>query len=216
MPIKPPAQLLRRFPLFSATNVEQFAHALETLYGARLVDLRSSVPFRAWARYLHLDEVALGFAACNVPATLDFLESDFVRQQFAIRGRAVTTLSGIDVNVDDEQACTASSGRTMRLHWNAHHERMTLRIRSSALEKKLGALLGFKPKAPLEFDAVLPLSDSRAQSLFFSFFVLQNFSKTKLHNLHRWFFANLNKLWSSAFFGQTAIRTACTSLHSHC
>ncbi len=165
MPVKPSAEFLHRFPFFRATSVEHFGHALETLYGARLIDVQHAGGFEAWASYLHLDDVALGFSACSVPATIDFSESEFVRQQIAVRGRAITTLSGVDIDVDDGQACTTSGGQPMRLRWSARHERMTLRIRTSALERKLGALLGSKPKAPVAFDAALALSDERAQSL---------------------------------------------------
>jgi AraC-like DNA-binding protein len=162
---EPSAEFLRRFPFFTSTNVEHFANVLETLYGARLVDLRNANDFKAWASYLHLDDVALGVSACTVPATIDFSESTFVRQQVALRGRAVTTLSGVDINVDDEQACTASGGQLMRLRWNGTHERLTHRIRASALERKLGALLGSRPTTSVEFDAALSLSDARAQQL---------------------------------------------------
>jgi AraC-like DNA-binding protein len=165
MPVKPSAEFLHRFPFFRATDVEHFGSTLQTLYGARLVDIQPAGGFEAWASYLHLDDIALGFAGCSVPATLDFSESEFVRQQIALRGRAITTLSGVDISVDDRQACTTSNGQPMRIRWGARHERLTLRIRISALERKLGALLGSKPKASVMFDAALALSDGRAQRL---------------------------------------------------
>ncbi len=45
------------------------------------------------------------------------------------------------------------------------HQRLTLRIKNAALEQKLAMLLGARPKAPLEFEAVTDLNDPHVRSL---------------------------------------------------
>lgn len=157
--------LLHRYPLFRASSAEEFREALLTLYGASSVEVEDSGNFRAWVNNIEVGDIALSYAACNVRSTLDFPEMDYVRQQIGMRGKSTTTLAGVTVNVDRGRACTTSLGRPMRVDCEPGHERLTLRIKTAALEKKLAALLGTKPKTALEFEPSLDLSRQSAQQM---------------------------------------------------
>ena len=157
--------LLHRYPLFRASSAEEFREALLTLYGASKVDVEESAHFRAWANNIAIGDIALNYAACNTTIALHFPEMDYVRQQIGMRGRSATTLSGVKVNVDRGQACTTSLGRPMRVDCERGHERLTLRIKSAALEKKLAALLGMRPKAALEFEPSLNLAKPESRQM---------------------------------------------------
>ena len=119
--------------------MEEFRESLLTLYGASRVDIDESRSFRAWGNNVVVGDIALYYAACNRAFAVDFPEMDYVRQQIAMRGRSTTTLSGVRVDVDRRQACTTSLGRPMRVECEPGHERLTLRIKTEALDKKLAA-----------------------------------------------------------------------------
>jgi hypothetical protein len=157
--------LLHRYPLFRASSAEEFREALLTLYGASRVDVEKSTDFRAWGNNIALGDIALNYAACNTSIALHFPEMDYIRQQIGMRGRSATTLSGVKVNVDRGQACTTSLGRPMRVDCEPGHERLTLRIKSKALDRKLAALLGTRPKAALEFEPSLDLAKPEAKQM---------------------------------------------------
>jgi AraC-like DNA-binding protein len=157
--------LLHRYPLFRASSAEEFREALLTLYGASRVDVEKSPDFRAWANKIAVGDIALSYSACNAGIALHFPEVDYARQQIGMRGRSATILSSVRVSVNRGQACTTSLGRPMRVDCDPGHERLTLRIRTTALEKKLAALLGTRPKAALEFEPSLDLAKPEARQM---------------------------------------------------
>jgi hypothetical protein len=115
---------------------------LLTLYGASGVDVEKSDSFSAWANSIAVGDIALTYAYCSKKIALHFPETDYVRQQIGLRGRSTTTLSRVTVKVDRGQGCTTSLGRPMRVDCEPRHERLTMRIKTAALESKLAALLG--------------------------------------------------------------------------
>ena len=157
--------LLHRYPLFRASSAGEFREALLTLYGASRVDVEKSPDFRAWANSIAVGDIALSYAACNSAIALHFPEMDYMPQQIGMRGRSATTLSGVKVNVDRGHACTTSLGRPMRVDCDPGHERLTLRIKTTALERKLAAVLGTRPKAALEFEPSLDLAKPAARQM---------------------------------------------------
>jgi AraC-like DNA-binding protein len=157
--------LLHRYPLFRASNREEFREALITLYGASAVEADKSSDFRAWVNNIAIGDIALSYAATNTRLTMEYPETEYVRQQIGMRGRSVTSLPDANVTVDRGQACTTSLGRPMRVDAEAGHERLTLRIKTEALERKLAALLGTRPKTALEFEPALDLSGTAAQQM---------------------------------------------------
>lgn len=138
---------------------------MTTLYGASRVEAEKSRNFLAWVNNIAVGDIALSYAACNVGLTMDFPETEYVRQQIGMRGRSVTTLPGASITVDRAQACTTSLGRPMRVDCEPGHERLTLRIKTEALERKIAALLGTRPKTSLEFGPALDLSRPMARQM---------------------------------------------------
>jgi AraC-like DNA-binding protein len=157
--------LLQRFPFFRASNAEEFRESMHTVYGVSRVEVEKPATFKAWANYVMLGEIALGYSYCSGRMSLHFPENEHVRQQISVRGRSVTTLGESRIDVDSDRACTTSLGRAMRLDCEPGHERLTLRIRSEALERKLTTLLGTRPKAALEFEPSLDLAQPAARRL---------------------------------------------------
>ena len=111
----PETTFLKRFPFFRASNIEQFRESLRTLYGVSRADVERPDTFRAWANYLVLGDIALGYSFCSGRMTLHFPENDYARQQIGVRGRSATTVAGSRIDIDGDRACTISLGRAMSL-----------------------------------------------------------------------------------------------------
>jgi len=157
--------LLHRYPLFRASNREEFREALITLYGATAVEADKTRDFRAWVNNIAIGDIALSYAASNARLTMEFPETEYVRQQIGMRGRSLTSLPGASITVDRGRACTTSLGRPMRVDAEPGHERLTLRIKIEALEKKLASLLGTRPKTSLEFEPAVDLATPAARQM---------------------------------------------------
>jgi len=165
MPFDSPTDPLRRFPIFRTTDPDEFRDSLLSLYGASGVEVCGSDSFRAWANYVQLENIALGFAGCSTDIALHFPEMEYVRYQVAVAGSAATTIGGKTTEVDGEHACTTSLGRSMTVRCEAGHERLTLRIKTEALEQKLAALIGAKLRDKLEFVPCVNLADPKIEGL---------------------------------------------------
>lgn len=165
MPFDSPTAPLRRFPIFRTTNPDEFRNSLLSLYGASGVEVRRSDGFRAWANYAQLENIALGFAGCSTDIALHFPEMEYVRYQVALAGKAATTIGGKTTEVNGEYACSTSLGRSMTIRCKAGHERLTLRIKTEALEQKLAALIGAKLRGSLEFVPSVDLADPKTEGL---------------------------------------------------
>ena len=165
MQFNPSEYPLQRFPLFRTSSADEFRAAVHAVYGATHVEVSKTEGFGAWANFVQLEQIALGFAGCTAKIALGFPEVDYARQQFAISGIATTTTSGVTTTIDSQSACTTSLGRPMSVDCDAGHERLTLRIKTAALDQKLAMLLGANPKGSLEFEPAVMLAHPPTQGL---------------------------------------------------
>jgi len=144
---------LNRFPAVNTSDPEEFGHALRTIYGALRYDIPVLEGFRARGNLLQMQDLTLGFNACAVPTTVTYGESDYARLQIALGGFAATTINGVATTIDARQSCITSPGQAAAMDFGRGYEQMLLRVKASALDKKLTALIGRKPKGSLEFVA---------------------------------------------------------------
>ena len=151
--------------MFRTTDLEEYRNALFSEYGVCHADIPSAPDFRAWANYTELEQISLSFSGCSTKISLGFPEVDYARQQFAVTGSATTTTSGVTTAIGSGYACTTSLGHPMSIVCDAGHERLTLRIKTAALEQKLSGLLGAKLKGPIEFTPATPLAAPATQGL---------------------------------------------------
>jgi hypothetical protein len=68
--------LLQRFPFFRASDAEEFRESVQTLYGVSRVDVEKPDRFRAWANYVMLGDIGLGYSFCSGRMTLHFPENE--------------------------------------------------------------------------------------------------------------------------------------------
>jgi len=93
--------------------------------------------------------------AYGASALAEFPDADFVRLQFAVSGSARTSIAGRPVDVSAHQSCVTPAGRPCTIAFGAGYQQILIRIEQSALERKLAALLGAKPRGLLEFATAL-------------------------------------------------------------
>ena len=140
-------------------------HALFTVYGACGFAVPDPDGFEGIANYLLLTNVGLGFCGYGAKTIVDFPESDFARLQIGLRGRAATILCGGAIAVDEHQPRMVPPGGPIRIVFEPGYEQLILRIKTSALEKALVALLGARPRGPLVFDPLASAVQPSAQVL---------------------------------------------------
>jgi len=143
---------LSRFRAMDTSDPTELAQALANVYGVRHFQSGSAGTFRVRGNFVQLQDIALGFTSGYAPLVVDFPEADFARLQIALTGQSSTRSAGVTTSVDPRQACITSPGRDARTEFGQTYEHLLLRVQSSALDRKLTALLGTKPKRAIEFE----------------------------------------------------------------
>jgi AraC-like DNA-binding protein len=143
---------LSRFRAVDTSDPEELRQALASVYGVRKFEAAATGTFRVRGNFVQLQDIALGFTSGVSPLTVEFPEADFARLQIGMSGVAVTQSGGVATTIDSRQSCITSPGRTARTEFGPTYEQLLLRVKTSALDAKLTALLGTKPRRPIEFE----------------------------------------------------------------
>jgi AraC-like DNA-binding protein len=165
MPSEHLPELLQRFPAFRTSDTEVLRRMGQTVFGVTKIELQKPDWLDVRANFVQLQDIALAFASINSDINLNFPESDFIRLQIAQRGLATTTAGGQTTEVHERQACVTSAGLPSEMICGGVNERLTLRVKGTALDRMLVSLLGFKPKGRLEFTPAVNLDHPYVQSL---------------------------------------------------
>jgi AraC-like DNA-binding protein len=142
---------LSQFPIVDTHDAEVMREIMLTRYGARRFETSESSPFLGRSAVAQLGSASLIMCAYGAPAVAEFPEADFVRLQFAASGSSRTTIAGRAVDVSASQSCVTPAGRPSTLEFGSRYQQILIRIEQAALERKLAALLGGKPRGRLEF-----------------------------------------------------------------
>jgi AraC-like DNA-binding protein len=164
MPLGHPANPLHRSALFRTSDPGEFENAV-TQFGAMQVEISPSGAFEAQGSLLQLQDIVLLFAASNSSLAVRYPEFDFARMSIPLGGRGDTVIGNETVGIDERQSCVTSPGRATLVRCDAEHGWLNLRVKATALEKKLGLILGAKPKGNLQFRPHLDLDHPRSKSL---------------------------------------------------
>ena len=101
----------------------------------------------------------------GAPSLAEFPEADFVRLQFAFSGTARTTIAGQSVEVSADQSCVTPADRPCKIEFGPGYQQILIRIEQGAMERKLAALLGAKPRGRLEFASMRGANQSHLDGL---------------------------------------------------
>lgn len=156
---------LSRSPVVRTRNPEEMRDALRTVYGATGFAVPDSIDFEGVANYLVLPHVGLGFCGYAAKTVVEFPEGDFARLQVGLKGKAGVVLGTTTLAVDEQHSGITPPGQPATIIFEAGFEQLILRIKTSALEKALTALLGVPPRGTLLFDPTAPPKQPAAHLL---------------------------------------------------
>jgi AraC-like DNA-binding protein len=159
-------QLLQRFPTIQTADPAEMKEALFTAYGANSFDFSTGERFQAEAKFIQFGDVGVGFCGYGAPTTVGFSAGEFVRLQIALKGRAEATLGGRHFEIGGLIGCITPLGQPLSASFGKNYEQLVVRIKASALERKLSSILGARPKGRLEFSPATDLSHAHGQSLY--------------------------------------------------
>ncbi|MGX4770687.1 AraC family transcriptional regulator [Bradyrhizobium guangdongense] len=144
---------LSRSPVVRTRDPEEMRNALKTVYGATGFAVANSTDFEAVANYLVLPHIGLGFCGYAAKTEVEFPEGDFARLQVGLKGKAGVVLgNSTTLPVDEQHSGITPAGQPATIIFEAGFEQLILRIKTSALEKALTALLGASPRGALLLD----------------------------------------------------------------
>jgi len=159
------ALALSQFPIVDTHDAEVMREIMLTRYGATRFESSASFPFLGRSAVAQVGSASLVMCGYGGPALAEFPEADFVRLQFAFSGNARTTVAGQPVEVNTLQSCVTPANRPCRIEFGAGYQQILIRIEQDAMERKLAALLGAKPRGRLEFASVLGASQLHLDGL---------------------------------------------------
>ena len=165
MPSKHPADPLRRFPVFSTSDSEEFRHALTTQFGASRAEVKDPSSFLARGNLVQLQNIGLVYGHSSSGAIVDYPEAERFRLLTAMVGKAHAAIGKNAVALDADQSCIISPGQKVGVAADACHEWFNLRIDPGAFEQKLAYLLGARPNGKLEFAPAVNRQCPRFQQL---------------------------------------------------
>ena len=163
--MSPARELIRRMPVLRTTDPAEMRNVLFTAHGANRFDFSTEEKFEAGVDFIQLQDLGVGSCRYSTPTNVGFSEGDFVRLQIALKGRAETTIAGKHYAIDGPTGCVTPSGQPLQASFGKHYEQLLVRIKTDALERKLSAILGAKPKGRLEFSHTIDLRGAYGQSL---------------------------------------------------
>jgi AraC-like DNA-binding protein len=159
------AEPLDRFPLFRTSDPDELFQFGSTQLGAFRIELKNLAKFEARVNLVQLKGMGLAYGATTCDLSADHHESDFIRVQFAIKGRGRIRALNRETDLNERQTGITPSGVPSYSACQAGHARLTLRLDPKALLLKLEALLGGRPKGPLTFDPAIDMASPHAQRL---------------------------------------------------
>lgn len=162
------ADKLKNFPVIRTSNAERFREGLITGFGAESLTLENPSGLVARGNLIKLSELSLGFSACAAPASVSFAESEYVRLQIGLAGRARTTVNNEDVYIDQDRLCITSERQSAVLTYGENYEQLLVRFDAEVLRRKLQALIGMSVDREILFD---PKKVEAGQAAFLQKFV---------------------------------------------
>jgi AraC-like DNA-binding protein len=156
---------LSRSPVVRTRDPEEMRDALRTVYGATGFAVADSIDFEGVANYLVLPHIGLGFCGYAAETVVEFPEGDFARLQVGLKGKAGVVLGATTLAVDEHHSGITPPRQPATIVFGAGFEQLVLRIKTSALEKALTALLGVPPRGTLLFHPTAPLKQPAAHLL---------------------------------------------------
>ena len=147
------AEPLYRFPIFRTSDIEEFGHAILTGFGGAKAQVDKRPDFEARGNLVQLRDIALLHGASNSSVSIDYPETSLIRLVTAIEGGGEAGIAGKATTLGTGQSCIISSGYQTTISGEGRHGWLTLRVSAEAVEQRLIAILGYRPKGRLAFES---------------------------------------------------------------
>jgi AraC-like DNA-binding protein len=151
MSFEQPVSSLRRSEVFRTSDIEEFKNVALTSFGATDAQVSGPCDFEAHGSVVELSDILVLSAASSSSLAVDYPEFDFARLSIPLTGRGITTIDNETIEINEHQSCVTSPGRPTKVRCDEGHEWLNLRVKSTALRKKLTSLLGVRPNGDLRF-----------------------------------------------------------------
>jgi AraC-like DNA-binding protein len=159
-----PRYPLHRFPFVDTRDPNEVRHLLRDIFDARYFDVRQdSRPFHVAWNFARLKHIDLGFSHYNSAVSVGIAGINRVRQMFSLTGSSRTAFGSRQFTSDRDHSTLIPAGAEARVDRGAGHGELRLRIDATALQTKLGAMIGTPVLGNLEF--VVPGSEPELQRL---------------------------------------------------
>jgi AraC-like DNA-binding protein len=144
---------LHRFQVMDTTSRDEMRDILVSHYGARDLSLRKvAEPFRGIANYFPAENLDLSYGAVSADLSVTFPGTDFVRQQFILRGGSKLSFGRSDSHaITPGKSGLVPPSTDFSCRFSQDAAQLFLRISLSALRGKLSALLGIPIGRSLQF-----------------------------------------------------------------
>lgn len=123
-----------------------------------------------------INDISLSYFGVGGAVDVDFPEAGFVRQSFRIAGEGIVQAGPNTPALHMDCALAFPAHRGLKVRYSDTFQHLVLRIDEAALFKKLTALLGCEPNAPLQCDAGEPAGEKK--------FVLRNLVAYLAREIH--------------------------------
>ncbi len=154
---------LDRYPAVVAQDSEAAREGLFSVYGADGFETGAD-NFGLRINYAPLSNSGLAFCAYDGAASLSFPESGYVRQFFAIHGRARLRSGNTDTSIGSWTPAITGQSR-LELQVTGSYRQIVLKLDGSALERTLKTLVGDSSDRRLQFDETADLDPAEMKVL---------------------------------------------------
>ncbi len=157
---------LHRFPVVETSDPKEFGDAITAEFGARPLTIGvGSRPFRASANHLVLANGDIAFSSATASVEVRFPPVSLFKQHFIQQRSGRTRFGGKHFEVTSAETVVIPAGVEAIHQYDAEFEQLTYRVSPSALQSKLGAIVGMPIAGRLEFATPSDFADPSLRRL---------------------------------------------------
>jgi hypothetical protein len=157
---------LDRFPVIRTRSVEKMRAALAQVYTKPIFELQGRVrTLDVSFNNYQLQHSGLSYVKYGAPVRLEFPDTDFLSQLFPIKGKGEVLTGGTLVSMTQDSGVVNSPYTSFTAKLSADYEHLVLRMDSTALARKLAAMIGAPISRTLRIDPMPNFARPDAQIL---------------------------------------------------
>jgi AraC-like DNA-binding protein len=153
-----PTEPLKAFSILRTDDLAAASELLRSHYGVEIT-ASNAEQFFARTNFAQLPNLAISFCGNMSPLSATIPRSTRVLVHLSLRGKASLRSGAHHVEIDEGEAFVCSPGCVAQLEFGAGLEQLILRIPQAMIDRTMGALTGYHPRGPIEFEPALDTSD---------------------------------------------------------